>query len=181
MSFLVSTKASKDYFNYSYGRYFSKGLLALAAIGVIIGAYLLFLHNNLNLNLIGFLLILIGISLFVPTEIFQINLETKEYRNLIKIFNFTSNPQWKDLSKVQYLSIINRKSALFLDEYKTKSNPNEIIEECCLRLFIKAGYTITVDEYKYKENAIYIGRIIALGLNLPLLDATTKPAKFIDL
>lgn len=169
------------YFNYSYGRYFSNGVLVIATIALMVGLKLmLFGIDTLNpIAFIGFVMMIGGGACFIPSEMFQINYQTNEYRVAIKIFS-TLYGEWKPMGEVKYLSIVHINKSIHLSGSSNGGvSRADVIEECRLRLYKGAGYTIDVDDYKTKSSAIEIGKVIADGLMLPLLDATTKPANFI--
>lgn len=169
------------YFNYSYGRYFSNGVLVIATIGLMIGFKLmLFGIDRLNpIAFIGFFMMLGGGACFIPSEMFQINYRTHEYRVAVKIFSKLYG-EWTPMGEIKYLSIVHINKSIHLSGSSNGGATRaDVIEECRLRLYKGAGYTIDVDDYKTKSSAIEIGRIISDGLTLPLLDATSKPANFI--
>jgi len=173
----------EDLFNYSYGRYFSNGVLVLTSIVFIAGLFLLSkgINEHSLLVLPGLFMATLGISSYFPIELFQINNRTREYRVSFKIGPYLKG-DWKKIGDVKYLSIINTHKKIQLnydDDYNAQKH--DIIKECRLRIYKKAGYTIDVDDYNTKESAIVIGKIIAKGLGLKLLDATQRPPVFIDI
>lgn len=173
----------EKYFNYSYGRYFSNGVLVLTTLVMLIGIVFLFLNleESYFLAFIGLIMIILGFSSYLPVELLQINNHTKEYRVAIKLGSYIKG-DWIKLGEIQYLSIVNKGKYINLSGTEEgKIYKGDIIQECQLRLFKRAGYTIPIDYYKHKESALIIGKIVAQGLDLPLLDATEKPPVFIDL
>ena len=169
-------------FSYRYGRYLSKGTLVIA-VALAIGGLYLFLANidgEFLLSILGFIMFGIGFFAFIPVELFQLNFKTREYRNCIKIFSFQKG-EWKPLGKVQYLSIVTQ------TKFITMPGPglmgasiDKNVYDCNLRFFIKAGYYIDIEDFDSKPEAIELGRLISKGLNLDFIDATVKPAKFIN-
>ena len=169
------------YFNYSYGRYFSNGVLVLSTILLLLGIKLCLYGMDIKspLALLGLIFILIGIASYIPTELLQINYHTKEYRVAVKVFSHLYG-EWETMGDVKYLSIVNINKSIALSSSEDgRKNKHDIIQECRLRLFKRPGYTIDIDDYKSRTSAIEIGRIISEGLTLPLLDATSKPPTFI--
>jgi hypothetical protein len=175
---LLHIETPKTMFNYSYGRYYSKGVLVLSSILTIAGFFTISagLHISLPFLFPGVLMATVGIISFFPIELLQINNITKEYRVAFKLGSYIKG-DWKKLGNIQYVSIIDTNKYISLSgDYK-----GEAIKECRLRLFKKAGYTYDIDNYKSKESAMFIGSIIAKGLNLRLLDATQRPPVFLNL
>ena len=162
----------EEFFNYSYGRYFSNGILVLTSVVLLAGLFLLSKGVSELSFLIapGFILTVLGFAAYFPTELFQIDNLNRTYRVAFKIGSYLRG-DWKKIGEVQYLSIINSHKAIYVN--------SDIIKEYRLRLYIQAGYTIDVDDYKSKESAIVIGKIISRGLDLKLLDATQRPPVFI--
>ena len=172
-----------NFFNYSYGRYFSNGVLVLTSIVFIVGLifFVSGIHEFSPMILIGLILMALGFISYLPIEILQINNITKEYRVAIKLGSYIKG-EWKPLGPIKYVSIVNMGKYIHLSGNEMgKKYKGDIIQECRLRLFKRAGYTIDIDDYKSKESAIYIGKIIAKGLELELLDATERPPMFIPL
>lgn len=172
-----------NFFNYSYGRYLSNGILIIFSIICFIGIYLLFTNIKISLNILGLLLIIIGSFAFIPSELMQIDFKERQYRKTIKIFNYLFPEEWKSLKRVKYLSIVRIKTSIYIKEGYNSNNSVESEDhliETKLRFFIKSGYNITIDYYKKKTSAIYIGKLIANGLKLNLLDATKSPPEIID-
>jgi len=169
------------FFNYSYGRYFSNGVLVLTTL-LLIGGVKMLLYGIDTFSPVAFLglvLIVFGLSSYIPSEIFQINYKTNEYRVAVKVFSNLYGV-WKPIGNVKYLSIITTNKSINLSGSSDGFVPKgDIIQECRLRLYKSAGYTIDIDDYKTKSSAIQIGRIISEGLMIPLLDASSKPATFI--
>lgn len=172
-----------NFFNYSYGRYLSNGILIIFSIICFIGIYLLFTNIKISLNILGLLLIILGSFAFIPSELMQIDFKERQYRKTIKIFNYLFPEEWKSLKRVKYLSIVRIKTSIYIKEGYNSNNSVESEDhliETKLRFFIKSGYNITIDYYKKKTSAIYIGKLIANGLKLNLLDATKSPPEIID-
>jgi hypothetical protein len=174
-------KEKEIFFNYSYGNYFSNGVLVLTSTLLIAGLFLL--NKGINdlsiLVLPGLIMTLSGISSFFPIELFQINYQTREYRIAFKLGSYMSG-EWRKIGEVQYLSIVNTSKKIYLSDNSDTSLP-DTIKECRLRLYKKAGHTIDIDDYNTKESALIIGKIIAEGLDLKLLDASERPPVFIAL
>lgn len=171
-----------QYFNYSYGRYISNGVLVLGTIGGLIGikCFDLAFSNNLLWLIPGIVLILVGVFLFIPTELLQINFTDNTYRNSIKIFSHLYG-EWKDLGEVKYLSIIRINKSIMLSDQNARYAKGDVVEECQLRLYIRPGEHIIIDDYEKKSSALQIGKIIARSLQVDILDATESPAVFINL
>lgn len=172
----------EQYFNYSYGRYISNGVLVIGVIGALFGLKfidLAFTHS-FYWFIPGILLILLAILLFIPSELLQINFQNNTYRIGIKFFSHISG-QWKDLGTVKYLSIVRINKTILLSDQNARYAKGDVVEECQLRLYIRPGEHIIVDDYEKKSSAIYIGKIIARSLQVDILDATTSPSVFIDI
>jgi hypothetical protein len=168
-------------FNYSYGRYLPNGILALGVLLLFLAAK--FIVDGFTVNLLYLipspLLILIGIAIFTPIELFQIDFDKKQYRIAIKWFSRIYG-EWKPIGEVKYLSIINISKHISLSDNNIDAKVKEdLVAECQLRLFVKAGKHLIVDDYHQKSSAIIIAELIAKGLQLNVLDATIKPPEFI--
>ncbi|MCB9256381.1 MAG: hypothetical protein H6579_04565 [Chitinophagales bacterium] len=168
-------------FNYSYGNYLSNGVLIIFVLLIFIGTYLLFSKIALGLNLLGVLFVIAGIAAFVPQELMQIDFKERRFRKSIKVFHLLYSEDWKSLENVKYLSIVRIKTSIHIKDSDYINNPENQLIESKLRFFIKPGYNITIDHFKKKKSAIYIGSLIAKGLNLNLLDACLNPPEFIEL
>lgn len=170
-------------YTYSYGRYLSNGAKAiiifswLVCLGVIVNALI---NDNFLQIFICIFIILIGILALIPSEIFQVNGHSKQYRIAIKFFSVIKG-EWKSLEKVQYVSIVTKKKSIFMDRARLLPQGQDfIVEDCNLRFYIKAGYYIDIDDFNSAKKAIKIGKQIASCLNLRLLNATIRPPEFID-
>mgnify|MGYP006079232245 CR=1 FL=1 len=168
-------------FNYSYGRYLPNGVLALGVIFLFLAAKFLvegFMVNLLWVTL-SLVLILISVAIFTPVELLQIDFDKKQYRIAIKWFSKIYG-EWKPIGEVKYLSIINISKHITLSDNNIDAKIKEdLVEECQLRLFVKAGKHLIVDDYQQKSSAIIIAELIAKGFKLNVLDATIKPPEFI--
>lgn len=161
-----------------YGRYLSKGVLVITTAMFIVG---LLIHP-----ILAAILFIFAVLSFIPSEVLEIDTKTRKYRNTLVFFNYKKG-EWKDLGNVQYLSIVNNKTSL---SYQTNSkigslipapNSTSIVTNCKLRFFKKAGFYIEIDEFNKLEDAIELGKEIAKGLDLKLLNATERPPVFINL
>lgn len=170
-----------QYFNYSYGRYISNGVLVIGFVGALMGIKLIDLAINFSFYLLipGLLLIIIPIFLSLPIELFQINVKNNTYRNGIKIFSRVWG-EWKRLGDVKYLSLIKINKSIVLSNQNARYSSGDLVQECRLRLFIKPGEYIVIDDYERKSSAIYIAKVLAQYLQVNILDATISPAMFIN-
>lgn len=170
-----------QYFNYSYGRYISNGVLVIGFIGALLGIKLIDLAINFSFYLLipGVLLIIIPIFLSIPIELFQINVENNTYRNGIKIFSRVWG-EWKRLGDVKYLSLIKINKSIVLSDQNARYSSGDHVQECRLHLFIKPGEYVIIDDYEKKSSAIYIAKNLAQYLQVNILDATISPAIFMD-
>lgn len=179
----IQLYSKDDFFNYSYGRYLSSGILIIFSLIGFVGIYLLFTNIDFKLNLLGFVLIVIASISFVPTELMQIDFNNRKYRKTIKIFNKLFSEEWQTLKDVKYLSIVRIKTSIYLQEGYNSNNSADFEDhliETKLRFFIKPGYNINIDYYKKKTSAIYIGKLIAKGMKINLLDATKSPPEILE-
>jgi hypothetical protein len=170
-----------QYFNYSYGRYISNGVLVICFVGALLGIKLIDLAINFSFYLLipGLLLIIIPIFLSIPIELLQINVENNTYRNGIKIFSRVWG-EWKRLGDVKYLSLIKINKSIVLSDQNARYSNGDLIQECRLRLFIKPGEYVIIDDYEKKSSAIYIAKVLSQYLQVNILDATISPAIFMD-
>jgi len=170
-----------QYFNYSYGRYISNGVLVIGFVGALMGIKLIDLAINFSFYLLipGVLLVLIPVFLFIPIELLQINVENNTYRNGIKIFSRVWG-EWKRLGDVKYLSLIKINKSIVLSDQNARYSHGDLIQECRLQLFIKPGEYVIIDDYEKKSSAIYIAKVLSQYLQVNILDATISPAMFIN-
>lgn len=175
-------KQDTDLFNYSYGRYLPNAILAFGVIGV--GLSVKFGFNAFYLStwwLVPSLILgVLSLLVFIPTEILQIDFVNFHYRVGVKVFAQIYG-KWYPLGPVKYLSIVRVGKKITLSDNSIGLNfKDDVLEECQLRLFVKAGQHIIIDEYQSKASAIFIAKLIAEGLRLDILDATVRPAVFLD-
>jgi hypothetical protein len=165
-------------FYYSYGRYFSNGFLVIFTIFALFGLLEFFatVHFSFWAALPGLLIFLGGLLSYFPIELLQVDYENKQYRVGYKFFSKIQNSEWKSLKAVKYLSIVVKKQSILIHRYLRDS---DFVEDYQLRFFVKAGYYAEIDTFHKKSSAIYIGNLIAQGLDLQLLDATIQPPEFV--
>lgn len=169
-------------FSYRYGRYLSSGFLVIGFTMAVAGIFIFI--SNITVDwffaLLGLVMFGIAILIYIPTELFQVNFRTKEYRVCVKFFNHYKG-EWKSLNRVQYLSIIARKKTVSMSRPSLLgAQIGHNVEDCNLRFYIKAGYYIEIDDFDHKKEALQFGKLIADGLELKLLDATIRPPEFVD-
>lgn len=163
---------------HSYGRYFSKGLLVITTS--------LFIIALLINPILSILFFIIAILSFIPSEVLEIDVQNKKYRNALIFFNYKKG-NWKDIGYVKYLSIITNTESIITGNplganfVLPKPNINSKVFNCKLRFFRKAGYYIEIDEFDELEKAVELGSKIAKALDLQLLNATVRPPIFIKL
>ena len=160
---------------HSYGRYLSKGTLVIISCMFIVGL----LINQI----LGTLLFIFTIISFIPSEVMEIDVKNRKYRNALVFFNYKKG-EWKNLGTIKYLSIITNRETMNIGSPGANlglpvPNINTNVSNCKLRFFKRAGYYIEIDEFDKLEDAVKLGKEIAKGLNLELLDATQRPPIFI--
>jgi len=163
---------------HSYGRYLSNGTLVITTSMFIVG---------LLINpIVGAILFIFTIISFIPSEVLEIDVENRKYRNALVFFKYRKG-EWKELGTIKYLSIITNTESIIngnpagIGFVLPRANINAKVTNCKLRFYKRAGYYIEIDEFDKLENVIELGKEIAKKLNLELLNATQRPPIFIKL
>lgn len=124
-----------------------------------------------------FSLILSGIGVFLAlTQGSEINLATKEYREIFSIFGIVFG-KWKTLPALEYVSVFKTKENSRVQGLGASANfSNPIIK---LNLFYNTNRKIEAYSTEDEEDAFKVARYLADVLQIDILDATTRETKWL--
>lgn len=158
-------------FSYSLGNYFPLPAVAFGWILLIGGVYSL-----ITLNIIGLLLIAIGlIPVFTKNNI-AFNFSSHTYKEYISFFFYKSDT-WKNIPKSDYISVF---SAVESQQLNANSQSTTIRNKIIIiNLIYNNNQRLTVYKTDKIEKAFEIAQLFSNNLNLDIFDATSFEKKWI--
>jgi len=117
----------------------------------------------------------------------EVDFNKREYREGIIFFGFRFG-EWKKIPPIEYVSIVsqnivstsNRNSGFLKPTILSSNTEDTYYGTVKIRLFQSYRVKINLKEVNSVKRALKLGKTLANGLKVPLLNATIKPAEFVD-
>ena len=158
-------------FNYSFGNYFPLPGVAFGWVLLVGGVYTL-----ITQNLIGIILIAIGIVLVFTKSSIAFNFSSHTYKEYFSFFNYKSD-SWKNIPDCEYISVF---SAVESQQLNANSQSTTVRNSVIIvNLIYRKNQRLTVFKTDNKEEAFKIAHLFSDKLNLDIFDATTYEKSWI--